>query len=51
MNINGNEILFNPYSILVNKFSGSYNDVNNFYANLCVPDVVRNINIKSNFKN
>ena len=46
MNINSNETSFNPYSILVNKCSGSYSDINNFYAKLCVPDVVENINIK-----
>ena len=42
MNINSNETLFYPYSILENKCSGRYNDINNFYAKLCVPDVVKN---------
>ena len=46
ININSNETLFYPYNILVNKFSGSCNDINNFYAKLCVPDVVKNMNIK-----
>ena len=45
-NINSNELLFNLYSVLVNKFSASCNDINNLYANLCVPDVVENMNIK-----
>ena len=36
MNINSNETLFYPYSILVNKCSGSGNDINNFYTKLCV---------------
>ena len=45
-NINSNELLFNLYSVLVNKFSDSCNDINNPYANLCVLDVVKNINIK-----
>ena len=35
MNINRNETLFYPYSILVNKCSGSCNDINNFYTKLC----------------
>ena len=30
--INNNEHLFYPYSVLVNKISGSCNDVNNPYA-------------------
>ena len=38
--------LFYPYSIPVNKCSGSCNDINNFYAKVCVPDVVKNMNIK-----
>ena len=28
-NINSNEPLFYPYNVLVNKSSGSYNDINN----------------------
>ena len=38
MNINTNETLFYPHSILVMTY--------NFYAELCVPDVVKNMNIK-----
>ena len=33
-------------SILVDKCSGSCNNVNDLYAKLCVPDVVKNINTK-----
>ena len=40
MDINSNEPLFRPYSVLVNKCSGSYTDTNNPYTELCVPDVV-----------
>lgn len=46
VNINRNEPLFHPYSVLVNKFSGSYYDTNNPYVKLCVPDVVKTMNIK-----
>ena len=46
ININTNESLFYPYSVLVNKCSGSCNSINNLYAKLCVPDVVKNMNIK-----
>ena len=46
MNFNSNETLFYPYSILVNKCSGSCDDKNNFYAKLCVSDDVKNMNIK-----
>ena len=39
---NGIKSLFYPYSVLVN----SCNDVNNPHAKSCIPDVVKNINIK-----
>ena len=45
-NINSNESLFHPSSILVNKCRGSCNDINNSYTKLCVLDVVKNMNIK-----
>ena len=51
MNTNSNETLLYPYSILVNKCSGSRNDIYESYAKLCVPDIVKNINIELNFKN
>ena len=43
VNINSNEPLFHPYSILVNKCSGSSNDINNPYTKLCIPHV-KNMN-------
>ena len=46
MNINNHEHLFYLYSVLVNKFSARCNDINNPYAKLCVPDVVKDMNIK-----
>ena len=46
MNINNNELLLYPYSILVNKCFGSCNNINNQYAKLCIPDVVKNMNIQ-----
>ena len=46
ININSNEPTFNPYSIEANKFSCSYNNINDPYSKLCVPDVVKNINVK-----
>ena len=45
VNTNSNEFLFYPSSALV-KCSGSCNDINNPYAKLCIPDVVKDINIK-----
>ena len=41
------EPTFHPFSISVNKCSGSCNNINDLYAKLCVPDVVKNINVKT----
>ena len=46
INVNSDEPSFYLYSIKVNKCSGSCNNINDPYEKLCVPDVVRNINIK-----
>ena len=46
ININSNKPLFYPYSVKITKFSGSCNNINDPYAKLCIPDVVKNINVK-----
>ena len=43
VNVNNNEPLFYPFSIKTSKCSGSCNDP---CAKLCVPDIVKNSNIK-----
>ena len=46
IDINRNEPIFYPYSIKVNKWTGSCNNINDPYSKSCVPDVVKNINVK-----
>ena len=46
MNINSNEPLFSPFSILVNKCSCSRNNIIDPYSKLCLPNVVKSINIE-----
>ena len=46
ISINSNEPTFYPYSVKVNKCSGSCNNINNPYSKIGVPDVVKNINVK-----
>ena len=46
VNFNSNETVFFPFSIKTNKCSGSCNNINDLYAKLCVPDVVKNLNVK-----
>ena len=40
------EALFYPYNVLVNKCSGSCNTLNDPMARLCVPNIIKNINMK-----
>ena len=46
ININSNEPAFYLYSIKINKCTGSCNNINDLYSKLCVPDVVKHINLK-----
>ena len=46
ININSNETSFYIYSIKISKYSDSCNNINDPYAELCVPDVVKNMNVK-----
>ena len=47
INIYSNKPLFYPYSVKISKFSGSCTNINDPYAKLCVPDVVKNMNVKA----
>ena len=38
--------MFHPFSIKTSKCSGSRNNINDLHAKMCVPDVIKNINIK-----
>ena len=38
--------MFYSFIIKVNKCNGNCNDINNPYANICVPDIEKNLNIK-----
>ena len=46
ININSNEPLFYPYNVKIDKCNGSCNNINDPYAKLCVPAVVKDINMK-----
>ena len=49
VNINRDGPVFFPFSIKTSKCSGSCNNINNPSAKLCVPDVVRNLNVNCSF--
>ena len=46
VDVNSDEPVFFHFSIKTSKCRGSCNNINNPYAKLCVPDVVKNINLK-----
>ena len=46
VNVNRDEPVFRPFSIETSKCSASCNNINHLCAKLCVPDVVKNLNVK-----
>ena len=46
INVNSNEPIFYPFSIKTNKCSGSCNNINDPFAKICVPDVIKDLNVK-----
>ena len=46
INVNSNEPVFYPSSIKTSKCSRSCNNINDSYGKMCVPDVVKDLNIK-----
>ena len=40
------EVLFYPYNVQVNKFSGSCNTLDNPIAKLCVPNIIKGVNMQ-----
>ena len=46
VNVKSDEPVFYPLSIKTSKYSGSCNDINDPYAKMCVPDVIKNLNVK-----
>ena len=46
INVNSNNLIFYPFSIKIHKCSGSCNNINNPYAKICVPDVIKDLSVK-----
>ena len=46
INVKNNEPVFYPFSIKTSKCSGTCNNINDQYTKMCVPDVVKNLNVK-----
>ena len=41
ININGNNPIFYPFSVKINRCSGNCNNINDPYARICVPDTAK----------
>ena len=46
VNVNSNNPIFYPFSIKTSKRSGNCNNINNPYVKICVPDVIKYLNVK-----
>ena len=46
VDINSNNPIFYPFSIKTNKCSGNCNNISDPFARTCVPDTVKNLNVK-----
>ena len=46
VDINSNNPIFYPFSIKTNKCSGKCNNISDPYARICIPDTVKNLNVK-----
>ena len=46
VNVNSNDPIFYPFRIKTSKCSGNCNNINNPYAKICVPDAIKDLNVK-----
>ena len=46
VNVNSNNPIFYPFSIKISKCTGNCNNINDPYARTCIPDTVKNLNVK-----
>ena len=46
INVNSNNPIFYPFNVRTSKCSGNCNNINDPFAKICVPDVVKDLNVK-----
>ena len=44
--VNSNNPIFYSFSIKTSKCRGNCNNINDPYARICVPDIIKNLNVK-----
>ena len=46
ININSINSIFCPFSVKINRCNGNCNNINDPYVRICLPDTVKNLNVK-----
>ena len=46
VDVSNNNPIFYPFSVKINRCSGNCNSINDPYAKICVPDIVKILNVK-----
>ena len=46
VNVNSNNPIFYPFSVETNKCSSNCKNINDPYPRICIPDIVKNLNVK-----
>ena len=46
VNVNNDNPTFYPFSVKTSQCSGNCNNINDRYAKICVPDVIKDLNVK-----
>ena len=46
VSVSSNNPIFYPFSVKINRCSGNCNSINDPYSKVCVPDFVKNLNVK-----
>ena len=46
VDVSSNNPIFCPFSVKINRCSGNCDSINDPYAKICAPDIVKNLNVK-----
>ena len=46
VDVSSNNPIFYPFSVKINRCGGNCNSINDPYAKICVPDIVKKLNVK-----
>ena len=46
IDVSTDEPVFYPYSVKINRCKGSCNNINNPFTKLCVPNIIKNMNVE-----